>query len=64
MSAGNRLEFVFSAARLLTRARTLRLPPFGKGWFDTVYLGDSLRVARDVRGDTLVVRRAGPVRTF
>ncbi|OEL36488.1 putative plastid-lipid-associated protein 11 [Dichanthelium oligosanthes] len=33
-------------------------PPFGKGWFDTVYLDDDIRVAKDIRGDYLVVERA------
>ena len=32
--------------------------------FDTVFLGDQLRIAKDSRGDTLVVERDGPPRTF
>lgn len=32
--------------------------------FDTVYLGKSIRVAKDIRGDTLVVERDGPPRSF
>jgi hypothetical protein len=33
------------------------LPPFGRGWFDNVYVDRDMRVARDSRGDTLVVVR-------
>ena len=33
------------------------LPPVGKGWFDTIFLDETLRIARDIRGDTLVVTR-------
>lgn len=32
--------------------------------FDTIYLDDEFRVAKDIRGDTLVVRRGGPPRAF
>ena len=34
------------------------------GRFDTVYLDDQIRVAKDSRGDTLVVERDGPPREF
>lgn len=60
-----RTEFKFSAAMLqLPAGRRLGLPPFGQGWFDTVYVDDRIRVAQDSRGDTLVVQRAGPPRRF
>ena len=56
-----RLNFKFGAARLDAWGKEgwLRLPPVGQGWFDTVWLdpGGEWRAARDVRGDTLVVRR-------
>ncbi|EFN54114.1 hypothetical protein CHLNCDRAFT_13193, partial [Chlorella variabilis] len=52
-----RTEFQFTGATLLTEDRALKLPPFGKGWFDTVYLDAEIRVAQDSRGDTLVVAR-------
>lgn len=32
--------------------------------FDTVYCDDNLRVAQDIRGDTLIVTRDGPPRIF
>ena len=53
-----RCRFKFSALTIRTPARRLRLPPVGQGWFDTVYLDSSLRIARDVRGDTLVTTRS------
>ena len=56
-----RLNFRFNAARLdaFGKQGWLNFPPVGKGWFDTVWLDASgdWRAARDVRGDTLVVRR-------
>lgn len=60
-----RTEFAFTGATLqLPRGRRLSLPPFGRGWFDTVYADADIRVARDSRGDTLVVAREGPPRQF
>ncbi|CAL5220831.1 g2911 [Coccomyxa viridis] len=59
-----RLNFKFSGAKLKLPKRTVSLPPFGKGWFDTVYLGNKIRVAKDIRGDTLVVERDGAPRSF
>lgn len=35
-------------------------PPFGAGTFETVYVDAGLRVARDSRGDTLIVERCAP----
>ncbi len=55
-----RVDFRFRAARLELRwpvEATLPIPPVGKGWFDNLYVDDTLRVARDSRGDTLVVVR-------
>ncbi|GLC41136.1 hypothetical protein PLESTB_001795200 [Pleodorina starrii] len=60
-----RVEFGFTAAKLkLPGGRALGLPPFGKGWFDNLYLDGELRVSYDSRGDTLITRRAGPPRRF
>jgi len=57
----SRLNFKFVSARLDAYGKEgwLRFPPVGAGWFDTVWLdrGGGWRAARDVRGDTLVVRR-------
>jgi len=57
---GVRVNFAFTSARLELAApvkATVPLPPVGKGWFDNVYVGGGVRVARDSRGDTLVVVR-------
>ena len=60
-----RCTFEFKSATLhLPGGRSVGLPPFGKGWFDTVFIGEDIRVARDSRGDTLVVARDGPPRHF
>ncbi|BDA47523.1 probable plastid-lipid-associated protein 11, chloroplasti [Coccomyxa sp. Obi] len=59
-----RTNFKFRGAQLKLSERSISLPPFGQGWFDTIYLGRTLRVAKDIRGDTLVVERDGPPRSF
>ncbi|PNW73078.1 hypothetical protein CHLRE_14g618050v5 [Chlamydomonas reinhardtii] len=60
-----RVAFSFNAATLkLPGGKKLGLPPFGKGWFDNLYLDEELRVSYDSRGDTLITRRAGPPRRF
>ena len=65
-----RVAFKFRAAKLKLATRDVSLPPFGQGWFDTVYLGGDdgggidVRIARDSRGDTLIVARDGPPRAF
>lgn len=64
VQSAQRMGFKFSAATLKLRSRNVRLPPVGAGWFESVYCDDVLRVAKDVRGDTLVVLRDGEPRTF
>ncbi|WVZ86648.1 hypothetical protein U9M48_033399 [Paspalum notatum var. saurae] len=53
-----RQVFLFTRALLRGNNWEVPFPPFGKGWFDTVYLDDDIRVAKDIRGDYLVVERA------
>eukprot|EP01018_Ginkgo_biloba_P002075 Gb_15264 [translate_table: standard] len=53
-----RVNFRFTSAVLRTPNWKIPLPPFGQGWFESVYLDDKIRVARDIRGDYLVVDRA------
>lgn len=53
-----RVNFRFIGAALFVNGRRIAVPPFGKGWFESVYLDDSIRVAKDIRGDYLVVDRA------
>lgn len=53
-----KVEFKFVSAGLkFSNGFTLPVPPVGKGWFDNVYVSDEYRVARDSRGDTLIVER-------
>jgi hypothetical protein len=55
-----RVSFQFTAAALNLAEpveASVPLPPFGRGWFDNVYVDKDMRVARDSRGDTLVVVR-------
>lgn len=53
-----RVNFRFIGAALFVNGRRIGVPPFGKGWFESVYLDESIRVAKDIRGDYLVVDRA------
>lgn len=56
---GVRTEFEFAAATLnLGKWGEYRLPPVGQGWFDTVYLDDSLRIDRNSRNDILICQAA------
>eukprot|EP00242_Pyramimonas_sp_CCMP2087_P001553 CAMPEP_0198230154 /NCGR_PEP_ID=MMETSP1445-20131203/114510_1 /TAXON_ID=36898 /ORGANISM="Pyramimonas sp., Strain CCMP2087" /LENGTH=251 /DNA_ID=CAMNT_0043910669 /DNA_START=73 /DNA_END=828 /DNA_ORIENTATION=+ len=52
-----RVQFQFQGAELRLPKRTFKIPPLGKGWFDTVYLDKTTRMARDVRGDTGIYSR-------
>lgn len=53
-----RVNFRFTSAVLRGMDWEVPLPPFGQGWFDSVYLDEDIRVAKDIRGDYLVVDRA------
>ncbi len=64
IASSQRVKFQFTGATLKLPNRKLSLPPFGKGWFENVYVDDRIRVAKDVRGDTLIVSRDGPPRVF
>ena len=59
-----RVNFQFNGASLKTTNRKFKLPPKGKGWFDNVYVDKEYRLSKDVRGDYLLVQRAGPARRF
>ncbi|KAF2315399.1 hypothetical protein GH714_039112 [Hevea brasiliensis] len=52
------LSTTFTSAVLRGKSWEIPLPPFGQGWFKSVYLDDDLRIANDVRGDYLIVARA------
>jgi hypothetical protein len=55
------VDFSFTSASLrLSNGWTIPIPPFGRGWFDDVYVDTDggYRVSRDSRGDTLVCESA------
>ncbi|WCJ22945.1 Plastid-lipid associated protein PAP / fibrillin family protein [Euphorbia peplus] len=58
IASGQRVNFRFTSAVLRGKSWEIPLPPFGQGWFENVYLDDDIRVAKDIRGDYLVVDRA------
>ena len=53
-SSGIRTNFEFSSATLDLNFVKLTLPPVGKGWFDTIYLDEELRVDVNSRDDILI----------
>jgi hypothetical protein len=65
LSNERRTEFAFTKAMLeivlnlpwnTQQKVRINLPPVGKGWFDTLYLDDTLRVDINSRNDILVCR--------
>lgn len=58
VASDQRVNFRFTSAVLRGKDWEFPLPPFGQGWFDTVYLDNEIRVVKDIRGDYLVVDRA------
>lgn len=58
IASKRRVNFRFTSAVLRGKDWEFPLPPFGQGWFESVYLDDDIRVAKDIRGDYLVVDRA------
>ncbi|GLT39583.1 hypothetical protein SLA2020_137660 [Shorea laevis] len=58
IASAQRVNFRFTSAVLRGREWEIPLPPFGQGWFETVYLDDEIRVVKDIRDDYLVVERA------
>nr|GMD65108.1 probable plastid-lipid-associated protein 11 [Ipomoea batatas] len=58
VASSQRVNFRLTSAVLRGKGWEFPLPPFGQGWFDTVYLDDEIRVVKDIRGDYLVVERA------
>lgn len=54
---GVRTNFEFNEATLdLGRWGSFKIPPVGKGWFDTLYLDNQLRVDTNSRNDILICR--------
>ncbi|XP_057981646.1 probable plastid-lipid-associated protein 11, chloroplastic isoform X2 [Malania oleifera] len=58
IASPQRVNFRFTSAVLRGKNWEFPLPPFGQGWFESVYLDEEIRVAKDVRGDYLIVDRA------
>ncbi|XP_021280630.1 probable plastid-lipid-associated protein 11 isoform X1 [Herrania umbratica] len=58
VASSQRVNFKFTSAVLRGKSWEIPLPPFGQGWFETVYLDDDFRVVKDIRDDYLVVERA------
>ncbi|GMY23270.1 probable plastid-lipid-associated protein 11, chloroplastic [Fagus crenata] len=58
IASPQRVNFRFTSAVLRGKNWEFPLPPFGQGWFESVYLDDEIRVVQDIRGDYLVVDRA------
>ncbi|EEF50310.1 probable plastid-lipid-associated protein 11, chloroplastic [Ricinus communis] len=58
IASSQRVNFRFTSAVLRGKSWEIPLPPFGQGWFESVYVDDDIRVAKDIRGDYLVVDRA------
>jgi hypothetical protein len=52
-----RVNFRFISAALKVGRSRFPLPPYGQGWFESVYMDEKIRVAKDIRGDYLVVCR-------
>ncbi|XP_059301662.1 probable plastid-lipid-associated protein 11, chloroplastic [Lycium ferocissimum] len=58
VASSQRVNFRFTSAVLRGKNWEFPLPPFGQGWFETVYLDDEIRVVKDIRQDYLIVERA------
>jgi len=54
---GGRVNFRFESCALKWRQLQVPLPPVGSGWFDVLYMDDTLRLCKDVRGDLQVCTR-------
>ena len=62
-----RTEFKFNGATInLPDDKSINLPPFGKGWFKSVFVSKDgkYRLSRDLRNDYLVAVKEGPPRKF
>ncbi|KAL5728325.1 putative plastid-lipid-associated protein 11 [Ranunculus cassubicifolius] len=58
IASAQRVNFRFTSAVLRGENWEFPLPPFGKGWFESVYMDEDIRVVKDIRDDYLVVDRA------
>ncbi|CAK7347835.1 unnamed protein product [Dovyalis caffra] len=58
VASSQRVNFRFTSAVLRGKNWEIPLPPFGQGWFESVYVDEEIRVVKDIRGDYLVVEKA------
>ncbi|KAB5526917.1 hypothetical protein DKX38_020764 [Salix brachista] len=58
VASSQRVNFRFTSAVLRGKSWEIPLPPFGQGWFESVYIDEDIRVVKDIRGDYLVVDKA------
>ncbi|XP_051121032.1 probable plastid-lipid-associated protein 11, chloroplastic [Andrographis paniculata] len=58
VASAQRVNFKFTSAVLRGKGWEFPLPPFGQGWFESVYIDDEIRVVKDIRKDYLIVERA------
>ncbi|KAJ6400333.1 hypothetical protein OIU84_015897 [Salix udensis] len=58
VASSQRVNFRFTSAVLRGKSWEIPLPPFGQGWFESVYIDEEIRVVKDIRGDYLVVDKA------
>lgn len=58
VSSSQRVNFRFTSAVLRGKNWEIPLPPFGQGWFESLYIDEEIRVVKDIRGDYLVVDKA------
>lgn len=58
IASTKRVNFRFTSAVLRGSNWKIPLPPFGQGWFESLYLDEKIRIAKDIRGDYLVVDRS------
>ncbi|KAL9175932.1 hypothetical protein ABFS82_02G145300 [Erythranthe guttata] len=58
VASSQRVNFQFTSAVLRGKGWEFPLPPFGQGWFESLYIDDEIRVVKDIRQDYLIVERA------
>ena len=54
---GDRFDIQFQDAVLKWKGFTLNLPPVGSGWGELLYLDETIRLQRDIRGDLILAKR-------
>lgn len=55
----DRVSFEFTSGEIVAWDKSLQVPPIGKGWFDTMYCDNKIRLSQDLRDDWSIFRRLG-----